>query len=42
MPIAEACQSSLIQIFKFSERLGIVPPEVLSPDVVERALSPKM
>ena len=42
MPLAVAGQSSLIKIFQFSERPGIVSPEVLGPDVVERALSPKM
>ena len=36
------CQSSLIKIFQFSERLSIVPPEVFSPDVLARALSPNM
>jgi hypothetical protein len=42
MPPAVAGPSSLIKIFQFSERPGIVPPEVLSPNVVERALSPKI
>ena len=37
-----ASQSSLIKIFQFSERPSIVPPEVFSPYVVARALSPKM
>jgi hypothetical protein len=37
-----AAPSSLVQSLKFSERPGIVPPEVLSLNVGSRALSPKM
>ena len=39
---SNGCRSSLIQSDKFSERPRIVPPEVYIPNVLERALSPKM
>jgi hypothetical protein len=42
MPTAVAYQKSLIKIFQFSERPGIVSHEVFDLDIVERPISPKI